>query len=80
VSLPIGDRRRERWRRFEPYSGNLYLLFSEIGDDLDEQDERWDRLDKRVARLTGIALGLLISTSTGVLLLALNLVVKGGTP
>jgi hypothetical protein len=78
--------RRETWQRFTPFHGqrNLHLLVLEIADDLDQGDrdvagikaqivELRDHFDKRMAKLTGIATGLLISVCTGVLLIGIQI-------
>jgi hypothetical protein len=70
--------RRERWARFTPFGDHLMFLVPEIADDLDEQDRGWDTLAKEVAKLKGILVGVLISTTTGALLLAVNLIAGGG--
>lgn len=72
------DRRRDKWQRFTPYAGNLHLVIPEIADELDEA-ERERALDrKELARMKGIMFGILISTSTGSILLALNLIAGKG--
>lgn len=68
------DRRRDKWERFAPYQANLHLIVPEIADELDDA-ERERALDrKELARMKGIMFGILVSTSTGSILLALNLI------
>lgn len=72
------DRRRERWKRFEPFDSHLQHIVPEIADDLDDHDMRWEKLERRIDRLTAVATGLLVSMCTGVFLMALNLIAVGG--
>lgn len=46
-----------------------------VEDDLDEMDAGIDRLDARLGKIMWTMVGLLISLTTGVVLLAANLVV-----
>jgi hypothetical protein len=67
--------RREIWGRYRPFhlQRNIELVILDIADDLDTADQRYRRIEDRLAKLTGIALGLLISVTTGVLLLGIQL-------
>lgn len=70
--------RRDKWARFAPYDQHLHLVIPEIGDDMDDSDRAIDRLAKEVAKVKGLMFGVLISTSTGVILLAANLIAEIG--
>lgn len=47
-----------------------------LEDDADESDHQMERLNERVSRLLVISAGILVSTTTGTIMLALNLLVK----
>jgi hypothetical protein len=78
--------RREIWKRYHPFTEprNLELVVLEVADDLDHGDDQLRRIevqlkdmrthfDSRMAKLTGIATGLLISVCTGVLLIGIQI-------
>lgn len=70
-------KRAERWGlRYDlERPDHMRLLVSEVGDDMDTQDAKVDGFAGEMAKIKGILIGILISVSTGSLLLAANLVV-----
>lgn len=52
---------------------HLKLLISEVGDDLDDTDKLLEEFKSEVAKVKGILFGILVSTTTGMILLAANL-------
>ena len=63
--------RAESWQRFDQET-TLRLVVS----DLDKQEERFDRLEARLAKINTTLVGILISLATGAMLLAVNIVVE----
>ena len=73
--MAMAEPRAARWHsRFDiERSDHLKLLISEVGDDLDETERTVEAFKSEVAKVKGILLGILVSVTTGTILLAANL-------
>jgi len=68
---PRADRWHARYNIERP--DHLKLLISEVGDDLDDTERIVEAFKSEVAKVKGILFGILVSTTTGMILLAANL-------